>query len=170
MALFASEEPVAVLTPQSPAARAGLLGLDHGRPTIVLWLNILWMVGILISLGFGLWSIGVLGLRRSFLYRRLDDPLIAHGPYAIVRHPQFLSAIGVTFFTVQLYITMSWWDYARTPTVDWRLTWGEVGMANWALFSLALWLLALLEDRELASHFGPEYQLYAHRVPRLFPN
>ena len=147
-----------------------VLGLEDGRPTTMFWLNILWLVGTLVSLGFGLWAIVVLGLRRSFLYRRLDDPLITHGPYGIVRHPQFLSAIGVTFFTVQFYITTSWLEYAKVPYAEWRLGWDEIGMANWMLFAVALWLLATLEDRELAAHFGPEYALYAHRVPRLFPN
>lgn len=43
-------------------------------------------------------------------------------------------------------------------------------MANWVLFTAALWLLAVLEDRELAAHFGAEHEEYARRVPRLFPN
>jgi protein-S-isoprenylcysteine O-methyltransferase Ste14 len=46
---------------------------------------------------------------------------------------------------------------------------GNLG-ANWALFTLALWVLAILEDRELLAHFGDEYRTYAQRVPRLFPN
>ena len=28
---------------------------------------------------------------------------------------------------------------------------------NWALFTLALWLLPILEERELARRFGTEY-------------
>lgn len=170
MALFASTDLENVITPGRPAEWKSLFGLDDGRPTIVFWLNVMWLAGEVVSLGFGLWAVAVLGVRRSFLYRRLDDPLITRGPYSIVRHPQFLSAIGVTFFTVQFYITMSWWDYARLPYIEWRLSWGEIGIANWVLFTTALWLLALLEDRELAAHFGPDYHLYAHRVPRLFPN
>jgi len=34
-------------------------------------------------------------------------------------------------------------------------------MANWVLFTAALWLLAVLEDRELAARFGAEYEEYA---------
>jgi protein-S-isoprenylcysteine O-methyltransferase Ste14 len=42
--------------------------------------------------------------------------------------------------------------------------------ANWALFALSLWVVSILEDRELRAHFGAEYEAYARRVPRLFPN
>ena len=118
-------------------------------------------------LGFfalGGWAVASLGLRRSFLYRSLDDRLITHGPYALVRHPQFLATIGMTFFATRLYNPQGFpfygfggWGYMHS--VD----------ANWALFTLSLWLLAVLEDRELAAHFGPEYEAYARRVPRLFP-
>jgi protein-S-isoprenylcysteine O-methyltransferase Ste14 len=31
-------------------------------------------------------------------------------------------------------------------------------------------VLSILEDRELAAHFGEEYEEYARGVPRLFPN
>jgi protein-S-isoprenylcysteine O-methyltransferase Ste14 len=129
----------------------------QGGPNMWFWINALRCLGALLSLGFGLWAIAVLGLRRSFLYRRLDDPLITRGPYSIVRHPQFLSAIGVTFFTAQLFPGESYFG-------------SNLIMLNWAPFAAALWLLAVLEDRELATHFGAEYEEYAQRVPRLFPN
>jgi len=139
------------------------LGWD-GRPTMVFWFRILCGLGTLLSLAFGLWAIKVLGLRRSFLYRRLDDPLITDGPYSIVRHPQFLSAIGVTFFYAVAVLPME-------PYLGWPLYVGPYEIVpNWALFTVALWLLAVLEDRELATHFGAEYAEYARRVPRLFPN
>lgn len=37
------------------------------------------------------------------------------------------------------------------------------------LLTVVGWL-AVLEDRELAAHFGAEYAEYVRRVPRLFPN
>jgi protein-S-isoprenylcysteine O-methyltransferase Ste14 len=58
---------------------------------------------------------------------------------------------SVTFFSAP-------WAYYHSPLV------------NAALLALALWVLAVLEDRELASHFGAEYEAYAARVRRLFPN
>ena len=96
-------------------------------------------------------------------FRRADDNLITRGPYALVRHPQFLSAIGITFFSVRLYNPTGFAAFGRAGylhSLD----------ANWALLTLALWVLAILEDRELAKHFGEEYEEYARRVPRVLPN
>ncbi|MBN1439347.1 MAG: hypothetical protein JW929_08065 [Anaerolineales bacterium] len=41
---------------------------------------------------------------------------------------------------------------------------------NWSLFTLALWVPALLEERELVGHFGGAYRDYQGSVPCLFPN
>jgi protein-S-isoprenylcysteine O-methyltransferase Ste14 len=143
-------------TPQTWQEWLNFLGWYNG-PSMSFWLSVLRGLGTALSLGLGLWAIAVLGLRRSFLYRQLDDPLITHGPYSIVRHPQFLSAIGTTFFAAQIF---PGGFYFGPNTV----------MANWVLFTTALWVLAVLEDRELAAHFGADYDAYAQRVPRLFPN
>jgi protein-S-isoprenylcysteine O-methyltransferase Ste14 len=129
----------------------------HDGPTLLFWVGTLHCVGMGLSLAFGLWAVATLGLRRSFLYRRLDDSLITDGAYGIVRHPQFLSAIGVIFFAARIFPG----EFYLGP---------ELIMMNWVLFTAALWLLAVLEDRELATHFGEEYEEYAQRVPRLFPN
>ncbi|MGD2145432.1 MAG: methyltransferase, partial [Anaerolineae bacterium] len=116
-----------------------------------------WLAIILFS-ALGVWSVATLGLRRSFLYRRTDDPLITRGPYRIVRHPQFLSAIGLTFFGIQLF----------NPAGFSFALYGNLG-ANWSLFALSLWVLALVEERELLTHFGEDYREYAQRVPRVLP-
>jgi protein-S-isoprenylcysteine O-methyltransferase Ste14 len=137
----------------------GVLWLPHGNATDVLcWLALLGFSAL------GLWAVATLGLRQSFLYRSLDDRLITHGPYALVRHPQFLSAIGMAVSGAALfdpgsltYFTVAF-AYYHSPLV------------NAALLALALWVLAVLEDRELASHFGAEYEAYAARVRRIFPN
>ena len=42
-------------------------------------------------------------------------------------------------------------------------------LVNWALFTIALLVLSILEDRELGSHFGEEFKEYKGKVPRLFP-
>lgn len=123
------------------------------------WLDILLWLAIAAFAALGGWSVAVLGLRRSFLYRRTDDPLIVSGPYSLVRHPQFLSAIGVIFFTILLF----------NPGDFWSIAYGDPG-ANWALFTFSLWVLAMVEERELEAHFAEGYRTYALRVPRLFPN
>ncbi len=127
------------------------------------WTEVLFGIGVVAFFAFGIWSVATLGLRRSFLFRHAGDRLITHGPYAIVRHPQFLSAIGVTFFGTRLF----------NPDAFSQL--GYAGYyhsldINWALFAVALWVLSILEDRELAAHFGKAYEVYTRRVPRLFPN
>ncbi len=115
-------------------------------------LDVLCYAGALFSFGFFVWSVLALGLRRSFLFRHADDGLVTSGPYAIVRHPQFLASIALTLVGAVRYI-----EY--TPVI-----------AHWALFTMSLWLLSILEERELEAHFGEVYLEYARRVPRLFPN
>jgi protein-S-isoprenylcysteine O-methyltransferase Ste14 len=121
--------------------------------------DVLCWLAIALFFALGAWSVAALGLRRSFLFRRTDDPLITRGPYRIVRHPQFLSAIGITFFTIQLF----------NPAGFSFSVYGNLG-ANWSLFALSLWVLTLLEERELLAHFGEAYREYSQRVPRLIPN
>lgn len=123
------------------------------------WVDILNWLAIGLFFGLGIWSVAVLGIRQSFLYRHIDDPLIKIGPYALVRHPQFLSAIGITFFGIQLF----------NPNSFSFTVYGDLG-ANWSLFTLALWSLSIIEEGELISHFGDEYRDYIQRVPRLLPN
>ncbi len=127
------------------------------------WTDLLCWLAIALFAGFGGWAVVVLGLRRSFLFRRVDDDLITRGPYALVRHPQFLSAIGITFFSVRLY------NPAGFATLGYSGYYHSLD-ANWALLTVALWVLSILEDRELAAHFGEAYEEYTQRVPRLFPN
>jgi protein-S-isoprenylcysteine O-methyltransferase Ste14 len=127
------------------------------------WTDVLCWLAIGLFFALGLWAVATLGLRRSFLFRRLDDGLITHGPYALVRHPQFLSAIGITFFGTRLF------NPAAFPSLAFGVYYYSLD-ANWALFALSLWVVSILEDRELRVHFGAEYEGYARRVPRLFPN
>jgi protein-S-isoprenylcysteine O-methyltransferase Ste14 len=127
------------------------------------WTEVLCWAAIAFFFAFGSWSVMVLGLRQSFLYRRLDDGLVTRGPYSIVRHPQFLAVIGLTFFNVLLF------NPSDPPPYAIGVYYHSVA-ANWALLTMALWVLSILEDRELAAHFGKEYEEYAARVPRLFPN
>lgn len=147
----------------APLGRAGRM--LFGRP--VGWLprgnalDWLWWACIALSLGLDVWAILALGLRRSFLFRRVDDRLVTAGPYALVRHPQFLSTIALTFFGMRLFDPA-----AVRPDAIWAY---ETLNANWVLLVLALWLLSILEERELRAHFGAEYEAYARQVPRLVP-
>jgi len=115
-------------------------------------IDLLCIAGALFAFGFFVWSVLGLGLRRSFLFRHIDDGLVTSGPYAIVRHPQFLASIALTLAGVVRHI-----EY--TPAIT-----------HWVLFTMSLWLLSILEEKELEAHFGEAYVEYARRVPRLFPN
>jgi protein-S-isoprenylcysteine O-methyltransferase Ste14 len=114
-------------------------------------LKIVGWIGALASFAFFLWAVAHLGLRRSFLYRRLEDELVTDGPYGLVRHPQFLATTLTVFFG-----SLIWSSY--------------FAFLNVIVFAIALWVLSILEERELVAHFGDIYREYARRVPRLIPN
>lgn len=114
-------------------------------------LKILGWLGALASFAFFLWSVAHLGVRRSFLYRSLEDELITEGPYGVVRHPQFLAAILTCFFGSLIYSSY-------------------FAFVNVIVFAMALWVLSILEERELVAHFGDLYREYMRRVPRMVPN
>ncbi len=152
---------LAVFTPRYNAdiPRQALWLPRHSPVDLLLW------VAIAGSFAFGVWSVAALGLRRSFLFRRVEDRLLTTGPYALVRHPQFLASIGIALFSALLFDPFA----VSSPFLDPHY-YTQPPMVNWVLFALATWGLSLLEDRELAAHFGAEYEAYARRVPRLFPN
>jgi len=142
-----------------PSARKSLLPRGN-------FVDILCWLAIIIFFAIGVWAVKTLGLRKSFLFRHEDDYLITSGPYALVRHPQFLSAIGVTFFITRLFNPAAFTMFLDLPNVAHYYLLD----LNWALFTLSFWVLSILEDRELAAHFGKEYEEYAQKVPRIIPN
>lgn len=81
---------------------------------------------------------------------RYPQRLVTDGPFARVRHPryvQFLVALlGFALFAnyLALYAVLALW----LPGV---------------------WLIAVLEERELRERFGAEYEAYCGRVPRFLP-
>jgi protein-S-isoprenylcysteine O-methyltransferase Ste14 len=75
-------------------------------------------------------------------------PLTVRGPYRWVRHPFYL-------FTLVMI-----WSYPSL-SAD-RLLFNAV----WTLW---IWVGALLEERDLLAAYGPAYEAYRQNVPRLFP-
>ena len=149
MALYAPRNAVDV-----PGYRYGWL--PRGE-----WVEVLGLIAILLFFALGIWSVIVLGTRKSFLFRHYEDRLVTHGPYNLVRHPQFLSAIGISLFSITLYDPYQFFGGA--------VNYESLGL-NCLLFVCSLWVLAIIEEKELRQHFGDEYVEYAKRVPRLFPN
>ena len=90
--------------------------------------------------------VGVPELKRS----AENQHLLQTGIYGRVRHPRYLAFIlgefGVAFFVNYLCV------YVFVP-----------------IFWIAIYLITLLEERELMDRFGKEYANYRAQVPRLFP-
>ena len=112
------------------------------------------IIGFLLSLAFSGWSIISLGFRRSFLYTRIDDPLIIKGPYEYFRHPQLLSAILVNLSAIEVFI----WGYNDARIVAFQLL-------NSLLLIIGLYFITRSEDRDLAKRLGDEFFNYQKQVP-----
>jgi protein-S-isoprenylcysteine O-methyltransferase Ste14 len=76
--------------------------------------------------------------------------LATTGPYAHVRHPQYLG-----FILIMVGFLLQW------PTL--------LTLAMFPVLALMYVRLALREEREVAAVFGEEYARYAQRVPRFLP-
>lgn len=85
--------------------------------------------------------------------RPKDEPgeLLTEGVYARVRHPRYLGAIlgiaGLAFIA----------NYLATHVLA-------------ALLIPTLYIIAVLEERELVDRFGERYRQYRAHVPRIFPS
>jgi len=76
--------------------------------------------------------------------------LLTGGIYGRIRHPR--------------YVEMTLWMLAYALFVNY--------LGIWVMFVLsvpALYLVVLLEERELRERFGTEYEAYCRRVPRFVP-
>jgi protein-S-isoprenylcysteine O-methyltransferase Ste14 len=81
---------------------------------------------------------------------RYPQDLVREGPFAVVRHPRYL----------QFLIALLGWSLFANH------------LALYAVFALWLpgvWLIAVLEERELRERFGARYDAYCRRVPRFLP-
>ena len=134
------------------ALRHFLLGIDYGTsyPLAALGVALLIVAG---SLRFKLQK--HLDLRTLVGFPeiapdRFPRPLITEGMYARIRHPRY----------VQLLIALA----------------GYALIANYlaAYLAVALWVpgiyvIAVLEEKELRAHFGDAYDDYCRKVPRFLP-
>lgn len=77
------------------------------------------------------------------------QPLITHGPYALVRHPMYLGLVLASTGSLLLY-----------------QTWTTL---LFAAFSPFLLLRARREEQALAGEFGESWHEYCNRVPLLLP-
>jgi len=87
----------------------------------------------------------------TVLYRaQQTGTLAATGPYAYIRHPQY-----VGFVLIMIGFLFQW------PTV--------LTLAMFPILVFMYWRLSLREEREVEAELGDEYRRYAQRVPRFMP-
>ena len=90
--------------------------------------------------------------------------LIRTGPYRIVRHPQYVSLIIMTFgMTLVVFKT--------SPVVNFELNINEYSfmLLIWAGEVLAYIILAKIEDYALKAKYGDEFLDYANQVSFMIP-
>lgn len=102
---------------------------------------------VLIAYGFVL----VANAWKILYEARKTQTLATTGPYARLRHPQY-----VGFALVMLGLLFQW------PTL--------LTLAMFPILLVVYWRLALREERDVRARFGAEYEEYAARVPRFIPH
>lgn len=101
-----------------------------------------------IALGYGFY---LLSSAWNVLYHAQRHALLAtSGPYARVRHPQY-----VAFVLILLGFLLQW------PTL--------LTLAMFPILLVMYGRLALTEEREMTERFGPVYAAYAAATPRFIP-
>ena len=101
-----------------------------------------------VLIGGGFWLIAAAW--RVLYTAQARHELATGGPYASIRHPQY-----VGFILVMLGFLVQW------PTI-----------LTLAMFPILVWMyvrLARSEEREVAAEFGDAYRRYADRVPAFVP-
>jgi protein-S-isoprenylcysteine O-methyltransferase Ste14 len=118
------------------------------------WMDQHWIFEVMEVTGIGMIILAVLGRFWAVLYigARKNAMVMQDGPYSIMRHPLYLfSTIGVAGFGMMLGSLV--------------LT---VGLT--VVFFSILSITASREEAFLRSEFGPAYDEYAARVPRIIPD
>ncbi len=133
-------------------ARHSLLSVEFGTQPL-LWLPALLSYGSAVFIGIQIRKqltprmvVGVPELARDQSHRRL----VTGGIYARIRHPRYvailLAMLGCALFSNYLAL------YLLVP-----------------IYAAVIYLVTLLEERELLAVFGAEYERYRERVPRFIP-
>lgn len=140
----------------------GILGMIRIRePLLAVDFGTRWPLVALgaLLLGFASWL--RLRIHRHFPTRilaglpevapdRYPQDLVTEGPFAVVRHPRY----------VQFLIALLGWSLFANHLALYAVL---------ALWIPGIWLIAVLEERELRERFGAEYDAYCRRVPRFLP-
>ena len=132
-------------------SRDFLLRFTIDLPVILNIIGIIFFIaGTLLHIWTGklLGLLGLMGLPE--ISQKKEGRLVAEGPFSIVRHPTYL-AHTVMFFGIFLMTEV--------------LT---VGVLTFSDFVIVNALIIPLEEKELSTRFGKEYEEYKKLVPRKF--
>jgi len=133
-------------------ARESLLSTDLGTSYLSITLAVVLAVG---SAAIALkrkrhLSFGILSGVPELSQKQYPGKLLTEGIYGTIRHPRYVEV------TLAIFAYASFVNY--------------LGCYVAALLSLpVLYLIVVLEERELRERFGAEYEDYCRRVPRFFP-
>jgi protein-S-isoprenylcysteine O-methyltransferase Ste14 len=133
-------------------ARDLLAGTDYGTSYITISLAVVCgLAGSWIALARRkLLTAGVLTGMPELSEERYPGTLLSEGIYGRIRHPRYVEV-------VLLSLAYALFSNYLGPYVMVLL-----------LFP-AIWLVVVIEERELRERFGEEYDQYCLRVPRFFP-
>jgi protein-S-isoprenylcysteine O-methyltransferase Ste14 len=128
--------------------RRTLLWIDFGFSPLLAGLAAVFIVGA-VAIGFNVWkqiAISTLIGRPELSSKRHPGKLVTEGIYARIRHPRYvegaLGILGCTLFANYLGLYIAF------------------------LICLPiLYLVVILEDRELAKRFGTSFEEYSRNVP-----
>ena len=102
-----------------------------------------------IALGFGFYLLSTAWQVLYHAQRR--HALATSGPYARIRHPQYLA-----FVLILLGFLLQW------PTL--------LTLLMFPILLVMYWRLAVTEEAEMHAQFGDEFERYAQRTPRFIPH
>jgi len=133
--------------PDNSVALGGLLGIPAPRARALGYLAAALFAAAASFLR--IWSGSVLTSRRMMSFAVKTDALLSSGPYRIVRNPIYLAdLIAFTGFALCL---------------------PPIGLLLPVLLFLHYTQLIGYEEISLRTEFGPDYEIYQSRVPRLLP-
>jgi len=144
--------PIAVLGVAVFRARGWLLAVDYGTHFGLV------AIGVLCALGAGfiaakrrrLLTFAVLAGLPELSPERYPPKLLTEGIYGRIRHPR--------------YVELTLWVLAYACVANYLATWVAFG-----LLIPAIYVVVVLEEKELRERFGPSYEAYADQVPRFVP-
>jgi protein-S-isoprenylcysteine O-methyltransferase Ste14 len=106
------------------------------------------IVGGLVLIGLAMWTLRAQGRPQPGHDFAHTTRVVEHGVYAAVRHPLYLG--WALMYVAAMFFSQHWLI----------LVLGVVGIG-------CLYLIALVEDRDLVAKFGSAYEQYMRSVPRM---